>query len=159
MRFPRLAVVCLLILAAGPFSAAAQEVTLDRVWPGYRDAASFTRLGEYFGAGPDATNHAALRTQPEARAGYYWLLRTASASAQPGCTLTLEVRRAGRITAETHTFKVNLPAGSHPFHAGLTGADWPDPAELPVAWRLSLHSPDANLLASAQSFLWDHSSS
>ncbi len=139
-------------------SVSREDVELVRVWPGYRDAASFTRLGEYFGAAPDAANRAALRTEPARREGYYWFIRTRSAAAQSGCTLRLDVRRADREAVESHTFAVDLPAGTHPFHAGLTGSDWSDAEERPVAWRLQLTDRAGNVLAAEQSFLWDASS-
>ena len=134
--------------------AAADSVQLVRVWPGYRDAASFTRLGEYFGGAPDAINQSALRYQPTARGGYYWLIRTDAAQAETGATLELAVIRPGNTTPEIHTFSVNLPAGSHAVNAGLTGRDWTDPASSPVAWQLTLTAADGTPLASAQSFLW-----
>lgn len=150
----RKAFTALLLCILGPLLSAASGVELIRVWPGYRDAASFTRLGEYFGAGPDALNRAALRTQPDARQGYYWLIRTDAADAQPGVTLTLQVMRAGATAPERHTFAIDLPAGQHVLQAGLTGSDWPDAAERPVAWHLEISSSDGTPLATDQSFLW-----
>ncbi|MCF3652532.1 hypothetical protein [Synoicihabitans lomoniglobus] len=159
MRLPLqfLAIVALSPVAGVTDGAAA--VTLERVWPGYRDAASFTRLGEYFGAGPDAINAAALRSQPQARAGYYWLIRTDATAAQSGCSLIIEVQRESNPVPDTHTFSFDLSAGSHAIHAGLTGRDWIDSEERPVAWRLTLLSPDGTSLATQHSFLWERSSS
>lgn len=159
MRHFRSVLVSLLgsALSLAPVSLAAvpaPAVELVRVWPSYRDAASFTRLGEYFGAAPDAINRAALRTDPDARAGFYWLIRTATPAARPDCQLTLEVQRLDAAVIERHTFPVDLPAGSQVLNAGITGRDWADPSERPVAWRITLTSPEGVTLVSATSFLW-----
>ncbi len=149
-----LSALLLALIGLLPAAWAADAVHLVRVWPGYRDAASFTRVGEYFGAAPDALNRAALRSQPDARQGFYWLIRTDAASAQPGATLTLLVMRAGATAPERHSFAIDLPAGQHVLQAGLTGSDWPDAAERPVAWHLEISSSDGTPLATDQSFLW-----
>ncbi len=143
-----------LLSCLAPALPAEDSVQLVRVWPGYRDAASFTRLGEYFGAAPDAANQSALRSQPAARDGYYWLVRTQTPRAHPGATLSLKVMRAGAAAPELHRFTLDVPAGSHALQAGLTGRDWPDPAERPVAWQLTLTAADGSALAATQSFLW-----
>lgn len=135
-------------------AASADEVVFERVWPGYRDSDSFTRLGEYFGAAPDATNRHALRSQPQRRDGYYWLVRTRTTTARTGCTLELQVRRPGATEPTRHTFAVDVAPGSHALHAGLTGTDWSDADERPVAWRLSLTAADGTVLATETSFLW-----
>ena len=153
MRRSLFAVLISLVLLPSAW-AAANAVQLVRVWPGYRDAASFTRLGEYFGGAPDAINQSALRSQTDARGGYYWLIRTDAAQAERGATLTLDVIRPGTTSPETHTFSVDLPAGSHALNAGLTGRDWIDPEARPVAWQLTLTAADGTPLASTQSFLW-----
>ena len=155
MRIPSLlpTLALALIVSSGP-ALRAQDVELQRVWPSYRDAASFTRLSEYFGGSPDAANRDALRTHPEARAGYYWLIRTVSATDLAGCSFQLRLQRDGQPDSTVHTFPYNLTAGSHAVNLGLTGADWPDSAERPLAWQLSLIAPNGTPLVSEQSFLW-----
>ena len=149
--FPTLAFA--LIAALGP-AVRAQDVKLQRVWPSYRDAASFTRLSEYFGGSPDTINRDALRTDPSARAGYYWLIRTVSATDLAGCSFKLELQRDGQTDPTVHSFPYALAAGSHAVNIGLTGADWPDSAERPLAWQLTLLASNGTPLVSEQSFLW-----
>jgi hypothetical protein len=48
-----------------------------------------------------------------------------------------------------------VPRRSKVFQLGLTGPDWPDSEINPVAWKLELRSADGQVLASAQSFLWE----
>ena len=140
---------------AVPHAQASDSLQLVRVWPGYRDAASFTSLGEYFSDHDAPNQEGVLRTQLRARAGFYWLIRTATDTAHPASTLTLRLLRAGQSAVETHTFTVDLAAGGQALHAGLTGRDWIDPEERPIAWQITITAADGTPLASEQSFLWN----
>jgi hypothetical protein len=143
----------LLVLWTGGSSAFA-NIELVRVWPGYRDAASFTSASEYF-QGPAAKSElTAQRTTPDQRAGYYWLVRTKSDSSLAGTAIRLEVTRQGSTKPRLYEFKFDIARGNHAVPFGLTGPDWPDPAEVPIAWRLTIISPDGSSLASQSSFLW-----
>src|SRR4051812_47000824 len=53
----------------------ADEAEFIRVWPAWRDAQSFDRIGEYFGRPEANGRETVLRTQASARAGYYFLVR------------------------------------------------------------------------------------
>jgi hypothetical protein len=149
--FPIMAIA--LLVSLGP-PAHAQDVQFERVWPSYRDAASFTRLGEYLGSAPDAINREALRTQPDSRDGFYWLVRTLSPSQLAGCTFKIELTRQGQAEPSVLTFPFSLKSGNHAVNLGITGTDWTDSAERPLAWQLSLLAPNGTTLASEQSFLW-----
>ena len=139
-----------------PPAHAGEAVQLIRVWPAYRDAASFTSLGDYFSPNRDDPHQAGvLRTQPLARAGFYWLIRTSTDTAHPAGTLTIRLLRPGQSDVETHTFPLDIIAGGQVLHAGLTGRDWIDPAERPVAWQITISAADGTPLASEQSFLWN----
>mgnify|MGYP000442257302 CR=1 FL=1 len=133
------------------------EVEFERVWPGYRSAESFTTISEYFGSAPAGNNREALRTQPAARDGYYWLARTRSKTAHPGSTLRVEVTREGETEPTAYAFDLDVKTGSNAVFVGLTGTDWADPDAAPIAWRISLVDADGNLLVSRNSFLWNHS--
>ena len=155
MRLPpptALKTLCLMVLLG--CSVQAQNVTFERVWPSYRDAASFTRVLEYFGGSPDTTNRDAVRSQPDQRAGYYWLVRTHATTALADCTVQIKVHRVGTTAPATHTFPFPVSSGSHAINVGLTGTDWSDPTERPIAWQLTLLSPSNSVLATQQSFLW-----
>jgi len=39
-------------------------------------------------------------------------------------------------------------------YIGLTGQDWVDPAEIPIAWRISLVDGNGDVLSTHKSFLW-----
>lgn len=157
MRLRRLALLFtgLLAFALSPLPAGAADVEFVRVWPGWRDAASFERISEYFTGREDTSGRTVLRTQPAARAGFYFLVRVANAAApRPGATFLLQVITPASPDPVTHRFAADLPAKSTVFHLGLTDADWAGPDVHPVAWKLELLSDTDQVLASAQSYLW-----
>src|SRR5687767_6584559 len=80
------------VVASSAWSRAA-EVELLRIWPGWRDAESFDRISEYFGGGENTGRHVVLRTQPDVRTGYYFLVRVKSAAALGAAKFELSVIR------------------------------------------------------------------
>lgn len=144
-----------LALAAASFCAAA-DLSIIRVWPGYRTAESFDRISEYLGKNEDARGQLILRTQPDIRAGYYFLLRVKNTSAAiADAKIELQVITPFSPEPKTYTFTSALPVGSHAFNLGLTGPDWPGkPKTEVVAWQLRVLSHDGTELAKAQSHLW-----
>jgi hypothetical protein len=156
MRFlkhlPALVFVIALFCAA---SARAADVTFVRVWPGYRTAESFERISEYLDGQENPGSRTVLRSQPARREGFYFLARLKNAGdAVAGASFELSVITPASATPRTLTFTADLPAGQHVFDCGLTGADWPDAAAHPVAWKLVVRAPGGAELASTQSFLW-----
>lgn len=145
-----------LLLFALPFTSnlSAADVELVRVWSGPRTAASFERISEYFTGRENPGNQTILRTQPTERAGFYWLIRTHCATAQPSVTIELAVTPPGAEHPILHTLRTTLPAGKHVTLAGLTGSDWPDLEAEPVTWRLRVLAADGSELASEKSYLW-----
>jgi hypothetical protein len=156
-RLPRPTLLALAtMLLAAPFSAtaaAAAEARLVRVWPEYRSAGSFVRIAEYFG-GKEKAPELIVRSQAEARDGYYFLARIKTDEALPGSMIALEYILPGEELAQVRFFPVDLPAGSRAVLAGVTGADWPGAKIAPTAWRLRLLGPTGTELAREQSFLW-----
>ena len=140
-----------------PFAGArAAEVEFVRVWPQWREAESFERISEFFGGGENRSGQIVLRTHADARAGYYFLVRIASAAAVAGAKFELQVIRPDAPEPKTFSFPAVAPAGSAVFQLGLTGADWPGgKAVHPVAWKLALLAADGRVLADQRSFLWE----
>ena len=137
-------------------SAQAAEVEFVRVWPGWRDAASFERISEYFTGEEDTGRDIVLRTQPEQREGFYFLVRVANpGDVLPGAKFVLQVIAPSAPEPKTTIFPAEIPSRSKVFLLGLTGADWAGADVHPVAWKLELRSADDRVLASAQSFLWE----
>lgn len=149
--------VAFLAFAALAFTGVrAAEVEFVRVWPGWRDAESFDSISEYF-SGREQTGHrVVLRTHPDARAGYYYLVRVANhSSAQPGAKFSLHIIGPDSPDTKNYTFPVDLSSGQTVFQLGLTGPAWPNKDVHPVAWKLELMAADGHPLASASSFLWE----
>ncbi len=131
----------------------AASVKIVRVWPDYRAAESFVRIGEYFGRKEHAPE-LVVRSQEDSRGGYYFLTRFKTDQALPGSILALEYVLPGDEAPRVQFFPLDLPRGSRVVLAGLTGPDWPGAAIAPSAWRLRLLGPAGDELARQQSFLW-----
>lgn len=152
-RFSRPLLLALAALVLAPALAPAADLTLVRVWPEYRSADSFVRIAEYFG-GQESAPETIVRSQPDSRAGYYFLARFKASAALPGTILALEYVLPGAEEPRVQFFPLDLPKGSRAILAGLTGADWPGETVQPTAWRLRLLGPSGAELAREQSFLW-----
>ena len=146
--------VTLVCLAVAPLRAA--DVEFVRVWPGWRDAESFERISEYFDGRENPGRQTVLRTQPRAREGFYFLVRTKTAAALSGAKLELNIIRPDSPEPKTFSFPVTVPAKEAVFQVGLTGADWPGGKDAnPVAWRLALVNAGGAVLAEHKSFMWE----
>lgn len=152
-RLPRPTLLALAALVLAPVLSSATEVKLVRVWPEYRAGASFVRIAEYFG-GKESAPELIVRSQPEARDGYYFLARFDAAEALRGSIIALEYVMPGEEQARVQFFPLDLPKGSRAVLAGVTGADWPGAKVAPTAWRLRLLGPSGDEVAREQSFLW-----
>ena len=138
-----------------PATASAQGVEFTRIWPAWRDTASFVRISEYFGGKENSGRQTMLRTHPESRDGYYFLTRVKNeGTPRAGLRFVLEIITPDSPQPKTFTFPASLPARSHVFNLGLTGEDWPGEDVHPVAWRLRLLDAEDNVLSSSHSFLW-----
>jgi hypothetical protein len=147
--------VLLVSLLGSAVTVRAAEVGVVRVWPGYRTADSFDRIGLYFNGGENSSGETIVRSQPAARAGYYFLVRLDNpGAAVAGASFELSVVTPASPAPQAFVFKADLPAGSHAFDLGLTGPDWPGPKAAAVAWLLTVRAPDGAELARQQSFLW-----
>jgi len=147
--------LCLISLFSLCLLPARAEVDVVRVWPSYRTAESFVGIGEYFGQ-PEATGgRIILRSEPDNREGFYWLIRVRSDVAVNDAAVEVSVIRPGETDAEVHRFNASLPADrSVVLLPGLTGSGWPDAAARPLAWRIRILDANERELAVERSFLW-----
>lgn len=151
----RFLVACLSLLVAAT-AARAADVEFLRVWPAWRDAATFERIGEYFGRPENTGRELVLRTQPGERAGYYFLVRLKAPAALLGAKFEVSVIRPDRPEPTVHAFPTDIAAKESIFQLGLTGADWPAGKEgNPVAWKIALRAADGRVLSEHKSFLWE----
>ncbi len=156
MKLTRPTLGLLLLLLAPALSA---QIEIVRVWPGFRTTESFTALREYFGGAPHAATEAALRSQAGQRSGYYWLIRTKAGQHYSTVEIRLEVAREGDTTAEVHSFTTPIEEGNHALHVGLTGSDWTNETEAPIAWRITILDATGHILVQSASYLWNDSAS
>ncbi len=153
-----IAVILLLVSIALPTAALAKggsEVEFVRVWPQWRDADSFLRISEYIGGKENTGRQTVLRSQPDNRDGFYFLVRARSGDAFYGeAKFVLEVITPDSARPKVYEFPTAITKRSQAFNVGLTGSDWAGEETHPVAWRLRLLNADGDELASQQSFLW-----
>lgn len=131
------------------------EVTIARIFTGWRDAASFKRISEYFYARENTGGQLVMRTHPDQRAGYYFLVRLANPGAPLSVKINLQVISTTDAKPRTHTFAADLGSGKPVLNLGLTGDDWPDAKVNPVAWKLDVVAADGRVLATGKSYLWE----
>lgn len=137
---------------------AAESIRIDDIRPRYIAESEFMRIGEYL-SGRDITgDRLILRSEPEARSGYYFvLIFDQRVDRLPkGTLLRGEFYTARSPELQTHEFPLpnNRPKTREVF-VGLTGEDWPIADAVPGAWRFTLESPNGEVLAQKQSFLWE----
>ena len=135
--------------------ASAAELTIIHVYTGWRTAASFKRISEYLDGKENTGGEAVLRTHPDQRGGFYFLVRAANPGAAKRIKANLEIITTANAKPVSYTFSPELKAGDTVFHLGLTGADWPDAKVNPVAWKLELLDADGHVLATEKSYLWE----
>jgi len=151
----RLVLTLALLLGSAGLSRA-DEVKFVRVWPTWRDTASFERISEYFTGKENPGSQVLLRSHPEIRAGFYFLARaTNSGPALTAGKLVLTVITPDSPKAKAYTFTTALPTGDTVFNVGLTGADWAGETVHPVAWKIEITTTEGRLLGVAKSFLWE----
>jgi hypothetical protein len=147
----------LFFLSAVAALSRAADAQFVRVWPGWREAESFDRIGEYLGQGEQTGRQVVIRSHPESRAGYYFLTRIKHSADLTGAKFILQVIRPDKPDTLTFSFPVPPVSGSETvFDLGLTGPDWPAAKKAhPVAWRLQLVSASGTPLGEQKSFLWE----
>ena len=143
-----------IVLFSMPLASHAADVEFVRIWPAWRTAESFDRISEYFDGQENTGSHTVLRSQPDTRAGYYFLVRTKTTLNAADAKFVLQIIKPDAPQAKTYTFPVGLIGREVVFNLGLTGIDWPDRKAHPVAWRLALLNGKGEELASRESFLW-----
>ena len=152
--FTRALRLSLVWLTLGAISAFAADVTVVPMFAGYREAASFKRISEYFSGKENTGGQLMLRTHPEQRSGYYFQLRINSTTTVDA-KLVLQVITPDTATPRIFNFTASLTSPKTMLNLGLTGADWSDLKINPVAWRLEVYGADGKLLAIENSYLWE----
>ena len=150
MRLPAF----LFALTLGCASVSASGVEVVRILPEYMPADSFVRISEYFNGKENTRGATILRTQPKARDGFYFNLRTQTDAPIELAWVILEIITPASAETRVESFAVSLPKGSHLIRLGLTGKDWPNSKDRPAAWKLRILGANGSELAMEQSYLW-----
>ncbi len=146
-------VILLVSLMLAP-ALSASELSIVRVFPGWRSAASFKRISEYLTGRENTGGETILRTDPAQRAGYYFMVRLDT----PGAPLKVQfkLQLVSPTSAVPQEIVFDGEATSGVTQLGLTGPEWQDAKSQPVAWHLQvLAANDGRLLAAEKSYLWD----
>ncbi|MDP1579395.1 MAG: hypothetical protein Q8M02_03900 [Candidatus Didemnitutus sp.] len=136
-------------------SVAAADLQIVRVFTGWRDAASFKRISEYFTGVENTSGQTVVRTKPDARAGYYFLVRTVNANAAYDAIVEIAVVLPESPRPHQFTFPVRVASGQALFNLGLTGTDWPNREVDAVAWQVTVRNAAGAVLATEKSYLWE----
>ena len=159
MRILLLALICLFALGCGTTRpTAVSSVGIRQIIPRYMEAWQFKRVREYMTGAEESGDRLILRTNPDVRDGYYFIL-----------ILDEQLRRLPHGTVvvgkfhtpkspEVQEYSFNLPAkrprGKELF-LGLTGEDWPfGETRVPSAWHFTIKDANGNSLGTAKSYLW-----
>jgi len=145
----------LILALPGAVVAKEGDLTIVRAFTGWRDAASFKRISEYFDGKENTGHETVLRTHAEERAGYYFLVRASNPGTPLAAQLKLTLIAPTEPKVRNFSFSTELGSGVSVLNLGLTGADWPDAKANPVAWKLDIVSADGQVLATEKSYLWE----
>ncbi len=125
----------------------------------WKEETDFKRISEYFTDTENTGANFVARTDPETRAGLYFILGLESFEKIPaGSRAVLRYFRPDRHGVQTCEFELaefsSSPAGE--IRLGLTGEAWPETLKKsrPTAWEFSIRSPEGELLVLRRSFLW-----
>jgi hypothetical protein len=158
MRFLITAIICSLF--AGCALTPKQAVTsleIEDIVPRYIETEQFKRISEYMTGREHIGDRVILRTQPEHRAGYYFILvLDHDVSRLPNGTVVVgEFYTPQSLGKQTHEFTLpSQRASTDEIFVGLTGEDWPKKDGVPAAWRFTIKDANGAVLGEKQSYLW-----
>ncbi len=139
----------------GSFCLAEEEI--KSVYHKPMTVESFQRISEFFDGAENPGRRLIVRSQPEARAGEYFVitLRENAAFHPEFAKIKIELFTNG--SADKTEFVLPLPKKlpkTKEIFAGITGADWPNSETEILAWRLVIQDAKGNDIAEKESFLW-----
>ncbi|WP_148216288.1 hypothetical protein [Coraliomargarita akajimensis] len=150
---------CFLVACASKPKAEIQSVDIDAIYPRYMETSQFKRIHEYRTGVEYAGNRVIIRTDPDVRDGYYFVLQldTKAHRLPQGTTILAEFYTPSSPAPQQFTFE--LPAKrpkTKEIFIGLTGEIWPyaEGKATPAAWKFTLLDANGNELGQKQSYLW-----
>lgn len=162
MRFLRATGVALLLPLAGVTFTAAHAAdedpfSIDYVAWYYKPEQAFKRIAEYFGSPELKGRKIILRTDPENRAGLYFVVHLDEDADELPSGSSFEVSAVFPDSPKAKRFNFPLPEPTPGYRVvwiGLTGEDEPADDEAPVSWRVMIKGPQDEVITSKESFLW-----
>lgn len=151
----RLRFLVLIVGLAGAAGSANAQVEIVRVFTGWRDGASFKRISEYFTGRESTGGQIVLRSTPDNREGYYFLIRLKNEGAPLEAKFVFQVISTVSTNPVEFAFATTIPAESSVFNLGLTGPHWPGKETNAIAWKLDILDGNGRVLATDQSYLWE----
>jgi hypothetical protein len=158
MRFLITAIICSLF--AGCALTPKQAVTsveIEEIKPRYIETEQFKRISEYLTGKEHIGDRVILRTQPEHREGYYFILFLDNDVRRlPNGTVVVgEFYTPQSLEKQIHEFTLpSQRASTDEIFIGLTGEDWPKKDGVPAAWRFTIKDANGVVLGEKQSYLW-----
>ncbi|MGC6424502.1 MAG: hypothetical protein ACON4O_05890 [Lentimonas sp.] len=159
MRLLLLALLSLLCIscASNRKSATLTSVEIKEIKPRFIEGKQFKRIDEYLTGKENTGKRVILRSDPETRTGYYFVLILDEKVRRlpAGTKIIGEFYTAKELGVQKHTFAVpaKRPKTKEIF-IGLTGEDWPEGARTPAAWKFTIVDPNGSVMATEQSYLW-----
>ena len=158
MRLLITAIIC--SLYAGCALTPMQSVTsieIEEIEPRYIETEQFKRISEYMTGREHIGDRVILRTQPEHRAGYYFILILDNDVRRlpNGTVIVGEFYTQQKLGKQTFEFTLpNQRTSTDEIFVGLTGEDWSKKDAVPAAWRFTIKDANGNMLGEKQSYLW-----
>ncbi len=159
MRFLLVALLSLFCIscASNRKPVSLSSVVIEEIKPRLIEEEQFMRVSEYMTGKEYTGDRVIIRTDPEARTGYYFtLVLDENVRRLPaGTKIFGEFHTSKGVEVQTHTFAVpaKRPKTKEIF-VGLTGEDWPEGSITPSAWRFTIKDANGTVLATKQSYLW-----
>lgn len=159
MRSFCIALACLVLASCATTpDAPIESVVIKEVKPRYIPAQNFKRIGEYLTGAEDTGRRILLRSQPDQRSGYYFILvlDTNIRQLPQGTQIIGEFYTPDSLEAKTYTYTLpsKRPKTKEVF-VGLTGSDWPNSEAVPAAWKFTIKTPTGTILDTHKSYLWE----
>src|SRR5690606_8608727 len=115
-------------------------------------------ISEFFSGKENPGSRKIVRSNPEQRSGFYYILRVDKgwASLPEGSQLVVHYVPVEKIYPVTYKFDLDegVRSWNGEIFFGLTGEEWTHGEGEPTAWKLQLVSAEGAVLAEKNSFLW-----
>lgn len=153
------ALVSAALIFLGGQAVMAAQPSIDHVTPRYFDRADFQYLSEFFTGREAQRKEFIIRTDPEDRAGLYFIIDLSEEirSLPQGAAIQVDSVDAdsGELTTRQFPVESGMRPESRRIMLGFTGEDWPEPTRSLLAWRVALVSSEGAVLSEKVSFLWE----